>query len=85
MLIATTVIPALLLAVALLTVVSIANLLRQHSRTQRLVVSLRSEQEQLAQANDRLAHVASHDSLTELLNRHGIIEHLERAIAHSRD
>jgi diguanylate cyclase (GGDEF)-like protein len=83
--IATTVIPALLVAVALLTVVSIANLLRQRSRTQQLVIGLQTEQEQLAQANDRLAHVASHDSLTELLNRHGIIEHLERAIIHSRD
>lgn len=85
MLIAASVIPTLLVVVALLTVVSIANLLHQHSRTQQLVISLQIEQEQLAQANDRLAHVASHDSLTELLNRHGIIQHLERAIAHSHD
>jgi len=55
------VIPALLLVVALLTLLSIANLLRQRSRTQQLVVSLQTEQGQLAQANDRLAHVASHD------------------------
>ena len=61
MLSATTVIPALLLVVALLTLLSIANLLRQRSRTQQLVVSLQTEQGQLAQANDRLAHVASHD------------------------
>ncbi len=85
MIIATTVIPALLVTVALLLIVSVANLLRQRSRTQQLVIGLQTEQEQLAQANGRLAHVASHDSLTELLNRHGIIEHLERAIVHSRD
>jgi len=82
---ATTVIPALLMVVALLTLLSIANLLRQRSRTQQLVVSLQTEQGQLAQANDRLAHVASHDSLTELLNRHGIIEHLEYEIARSKN
>jgi len=83
--IATTVIPALLVAVALLSIVSVANLLRQRSRTQQLVIGLQTEQEQLAQANDRLAHVAAHDSLTELFNRQGIIDHLKHEIVRSRD
>ena len=85
MIIATAVIPALFVTVALLSIVSVVNLLRQHSRTQQLVIGLQTEQEQLAQANDRLAHVAAHDSLTELLNRQGIIDHLELEIDRSRD
>ena len=85
MIIATAVIPALLVAVVLLSIVSVANLLRQHSRTRQLVIGLQTEQEQLAQANDRLAHVAAHDSLTELFNRQGIIDHLELEIDRSRD
>jgi GGDEF domain-containing protein len=83
--IAAAVIPALLVTVALLSIVSVVNLLRQHSRTQQLVIGLQTEQEQLARANDRLAHVAAHDSLTELLNRQGIIDHLELEIDRSRD
>ena len=85
MIIATAVIPALLVAVVLLSIVSVVNLLRQHSRTRQLVIGLQTEQEQLARANDRLAHVAAHDSLTELLNRQGIIDHLELEIDRSRD
>lgn len=78
-------IPGLVVVVAILFIASVVNLLRQHSRTRNLVVSLQTEQGQLAQANDRLAHVASHDSLTELLNRPGIIDHLERTIIDNRD
>lgn len=39
--------------------------------------------EQLSISNDQLAHLASHDPLTGLLNRRGTIEELDRALAYA--
>ena len=53
---------------------------RQRSRTQQLVKSLRNEHQQLADANAQLAHAASHDFLTGLLNRQGMMALLDASL-----
>lgn len=52
-------------------------------RTRKLVAELRSEQRQLADTNQQLAHAATHDFLTGLLNRQGIMALLDSAIDES--
>lgn len=49
-------------------------------RTRRLVDGLRAEQRDLADANAKLAHAATHDYLTGLLNRQGIMDLLGTAV-----
>ncbi|MFM7756548.1 MAG: hypothetical protein ACKO84_07320, partial [Actinomycetota bacterium] len=46
-------------------------------RTRKIVEGLRSERRELADANARLAHAATHDYLTGLLNRQGIMALLD--------
>ena len=73
-----------MVAIAVLIIAGALMLLRQHHRRQTLVENLQVEQQRLAEANELLGHVASHDSLTSLLNRHGLIEQLELAITVGR-
>lgn len=80
-----TLLSTFLVIVATCLAITIVRLRHQHARTKQLVLSLQDEQTQLADANARLADLAIHDSLTELLNRAGIVAHLDAAIARSRD
>lgn len=50
---------------------------RHQVRTRKLVEHLRTEHRQLANANAQLAHAATHDYLTGLLNRQGIMTLLD--------
>lgn len=49
-------------------------------RTRKLLDNLRTEQRELADANAKLAHAATHDYLTGLLNRQGIMALLDTAV-----
>lgn len=53
-------------------------------RSRRLAEDVVDEQARLKQANERLAHQASHDSLTGLANRHTFSRHLEELIGAAR-
>ena len=80
-----TLLSTFLVIVATCLAITIVRLRHQHARTKQLVLNLQDEQTRLAEANAQLADVAIHDSLTELLNRAGIVAHLDAAIARSRD
>jgi diguanylate cyclase (GGDEF)-like protein len=56
---------------------------RQRSRNQKLVEGLRSEHRLLTNANIELAHAATHDFLTGLLNRQGMMTLLDSVIEDS--
>lgn len=56
---------------------------RQRTRNQKIVDELRQEQRQLTDANLQLAHAATHDFLTGLLNRQGMMALLDSVINES--
>lgn len=56
---------------------------RQRTRNQKLVNDLRSEHRHLSDANEQLAHAATHDFLTGLLNRQGMMALLDSAFDES--
>ena len=65
-------------------VATIAYLRGEHRHSNDLVESLRAERLNLAEANERLAHLAAHDPMTGLANRAGILSTLERVLVDAR-
>ena len=56
---------------------AVATLHRHHLRTRRRLAEAELARTQLAVDNARLSHAASHDFLTGVMNRQGLIEHLD--------
>lgn len=65
-------------------VVAATRVRRARSTSGELVRLLEAERSNLTKANDRLTHVATHDPMTGLANRPGILATLENAIAAAR-
>lgn len=61
-----------------------AHLRRERGVSRDLVTSLETERSRLAHANEQLAHVATHDPMTGLANRPGILDTLDSSMAAAR-
>lgn len=59
---------------------AVASLHRHHLRTKKRLVELELTRSQLADDNARLNHAVSHDFLTGVMNRQGLLSHLESVL-----
>lgn len=59
---------------------AVATFHRRHLRTKKRLAELERSQMHLADVNARLSHAVSHDFLTGLLNRQGLLDHLETTL-----
>lgn len=60
---------------------AVVTLHRHHLRTKRRLCELEQTRSLLVDANARLTHAVSHDFLTGVLNRQGLLDHLESTLA----
>ncbi len=59
---------------------AVATFHRHHLRTKKRLAQLERTQTQLADINAQLTHAVSHDFLTGLMNRQGLLDHLEKTL-----